>query len=366
MDQSKLDELRKLLQKRHQEPKRGLEQNSNGENFKAPNFETQNSEVLNFEVSNSEFLNFEAPNSKFLNYKSSNSEASNSETINSDPGALNLKAELEAEAAQNSAFENNAEPQNFISDDGGFLQQNSKARDYDKDPIILKNYEYIYIYQKLLIVFSLFIGGVFAIIVNFDWKASGAVDYSAKDGIYMILFLSFLSLFIILPELIDNIKERPTIRLKNNKIEFYEKDKIAHVEQCENLQHNMDWSFFIGNFKGKREWLYLFMAALLCLVFMTIDLVVVRWFLSFALFQFVGNILIKFIFCLVLGKSGDRRFSLFPALRVGEPHYGHIGLFACSRYYLIPIFKNSIYFELKEYFLARHNININDLNKIYF
>ena len=216
-------------------------------------------------------------------------------------------------------------------------------------------------------VFSLFIGGVFAIIVNFDWKASGAANYSANDGICMILFLSFLSLFIILPELIDYKKEGPTIQLKNNQIEFYEKDKIAYVEQCENLQHNMDWSFFIGNFKGKRGLLYMFMAAvLLCLVFMTIDLVVARWFLSFALFQFAGNILVKFIFCLVLGKSGDRRFSLFPALRVGEPHYGHIGLFACSRYYLIPIFKNSIYFELKEYFLARHNININDVDKIYF
>lgn len=239
-----------------------------------------------------------------------------------------------------------------------------QTRDYDKEPIILKNYEYLY--QKLLMVFSFFIGGVFAIIVNFDWKASSAANYSANDGICMILFLSFLSLFIILPELIDYKKERPTIRLKNNQIEFYEKDKIAYVEQCENLQHNMDWSFFIGNFKGKREWLYLFMAALLCLVFMTIDLVVVRWFLSFALFQFVGNILVKCIFCLVLGKSGDRRFSLFPALRVGEPHYGHIGLFACSRYYLILIFRNSIYFELKEYFLARHNININDVDKIYF
>lgn len=239
-----------------------------------------------------------------------------------------------------------------------------QARDYDKYPIILKNYEYLY--QKLLMVFSLFIGGVFAIIVNFDWKTSDAVDYSVKDGICMILFLSFLSLFIILPELIDYKKERPTIRLKNNQIEFYEKDKIAYVEQCENLQHNMDWSFFIGNFKGKRGLLYMFMAVLLCLVFMTIDLVAARWFLSFALFQFAGNILVKFIFCLVLGKSGDRRFSLFPALRVGEPHYGHIGLFACSRYYLIPIFKNSIYFELKEYFLARHNININDVDKIYF
>jgi len=324
MDQSRLEELKRLLQKRHEEPKRGLEQNSDGDNFKA----------------------------------------SNSKTKNSDPDALNLETESETEADQNSACVNNAEPQNSISDDSGSLQQNSKARNYDKYPIILKNYEYLY--QKLLMVFSLFIGGVFAIIVNFDWKASGAADYSVKDSIYMILFLSFLSLFIILPELIDYRKERPMIQLKNNQIEFYEKDKIAYVEQCENLQHNMDWSFFIGNFKGKREWLYPFMAALLCLVFMTIDLVVARWFLSFALFQFVGNILVKFIFCLVLGKSGDRRFSLFPALRVSEPHYGHIGLFACSRYYLILIFRNSIYFELKEYFLARHNININDVDKIYF
>ena len=349
MDQGRLEELKRLLQKQHQEPKRGLEQNSNGENSKAPNSEIQNSEVSNFEVSNSESLNSRDPNS----------EASNSETLNSDPSALNS----EAEAAQNSACVNNAEPQNSISYDSGSLQHNPKARDYDKYPIILKNYEYLY--QKLLMVFSLFIGGVFAIIVNFDWKASGAVDYSVKDAIYMILFLSFLSLFIILPELIDYRKERPTIRLKNNQIEFYEKDKIAYVEQCENLLHNMDWSFFIGNIKGKRGLLYMFMAVLLCLVFMPIDLVVARWFLSFALFQFAGNILVKFIFCLVLGKSGDRRFSLFPALRVGEPHYGHIGLFACSRYYLIPIFRNSIYFELKEYFLTRHNININDVDKIY-
>ena len=244
MDQSKLDELRKLLQKRHEEPKRGLEQNSNGENFKVPNFETQNSEASNFEasnfeVSNSEFLNFESPNSevsnsKFLNYKSSNSEASNSENINSDPDALNL----EIGVAQNSACKNSAEQQNFTSNDSGSLQQSPKARDYDKYPIILKNYEYLY--QKPLMVFSLFIGGVFAIIVNFDWEAGDAVDYSANDGIYMILFLLFLSLFIILPELIDYRKERPMIQLKNNQIKFYEKDKIAYVEQCENLQHNMD------------------------------------------------------------------------------------------------------------------------------
>ena len=136
-----------------------MEQNSNGENFKAPNFETQNSEVLNFEVSNSEFLNFEAPNSKFLNYKSSNSEASNSETINSDPGTLNLKAELEAEAAQNSACENNAKQQNFISDDSGSLQQSPKARDYDKYPIIVKNYERLLISTITFLYAPMILGG---------------------------------------------------------------------------------------------------------------------------------------------------------------------------------------------------------------
>lgn len=302
MDQSRLEELRKLLNNKHSDAKQNLTEGLYPKNFNA------------------------------FDFKNLKLEDASSKTLNSDDTAINKSSEVQ-------------------------------ARDYDKDPIILKNYEYLY--QKLLMVFSLFIGGVFAIIVNFDWKASGAANYSANDGICMILFLSFLSLFIILPELIDYRKERQTIRLKNNQIEFYEKDKIAYVEQCENLQHNMDWSFFIGNFKGKRGLLYMFMAVLLCLVFMTIDLVVARWFLSFALFQFVGNILVKFIFCLVLGKSGDRRFSLFPALRVGEPHYGHIGLFACSRYYLIPIFRNSIYFELKEYFLTRHNININDVDKIY-
>ncbi len=164
MDQGRLEELKRLLQKRHQEPKRGSEQNSNGENFKVPNSEIQNSEasnfeVLNFEASNSESLNYRAPNSKFLNYKSSNFEASNSETLNSDPGALNS----EAEADQNSAYENKAEPQNFISDDNGSLQQNYKARDYDKDPIIIKDYAF-YDYMKYSTIATL-IGCLFFISV---------------------------------------------------------------------------------------------------------------------------------------------------------------------------------------------------------
>ena len=179
MDENRLKELKKLLQKRHQEPKRGLEQNSNGKNSKAPNSEIQNSEVSNFEVSNFEARNSEASNfkaqnsedsnSKFLNYKSSDSEVSNSESMNSKaPNFATDALNLEAEAAQYSARGNNTEQQNFTSNDSGSLQQNSKARDYDKNPLIIKDHTY-YDYMKYSIIptmVGLLVALAFATIVN--------------------------------------------------------------------------------------------------------------------------------------------------------------------------------------------------------
>ena len=174
MDQSGLEELKRLLQKRHQEPKRGLEQNSNGENsgtsnfgvsnFKAQNSEISNSEVSNFEASNFRTLNFEASNFEILISEPPNFESLNSKAPNSAPDALNL----EAEADQNSACVNNIEQQNFISDDSGALPQNSKARDYDKNPLIIKDHTY-YDYMKYSIIptmVGLLIALAFATIVN--------------------------------------------------------------------------------------------------------------------------------------------------------------------------------------------------------
>jgi len=174
MDQNRLEELKKLLQKRHQEPKRGLEQNSNGENsgtsnfgvsnFKAQNSEISNSEASNFEASNFRTLNFEASNFEILNSEPPNFESLNSKAPNSATDALHL----EAKAAQNSACENSAEQQNFISDDSGSLRQNSKARDYDKNPLIIKDHTY-YDYMKYSIVptmVGLLIALAFATIVN--------------------------------------------------------------------------------------------------------------------------------------------------------------------------------------------------------
>ena len=227
MDQNRLEELKRLLQKRHQEPKQGLVQNFNGENsgtsnfgvsnFKAQNSEISNSEASNFEASNFGTLNFEASNFEILNSEPPNFESLNSKAPNSDPDALNL----ETEANQNSACVNNIEQQNFISDDSGVLPQNSKARDYDKEPIIIKDHTYyefmIYQFPALLIGFIIFL--TFATIVN---------PVSLK---------TFRMLPSILVSLLTVIRDKDGMyfEFKNDKILYYYKNKIRKIFELNSI-----------------------------------------------------------------------------------------------------------------------------------
>ena len=133
MDQNRREELKRLLDERRSNVKQNLDRELDAENS-----ETENFEIENFEVSN-----FEAPNSEASNFKAQNSEVSNSESMNSKaPNFATDALNLETEADQNSACENNAEQQNFILDDSGSLRQNSKARDYDKYPLVIKDHTY--------------------------------------------------------------------------------------------------------------------------------------------------------------------------------------------------------------------------------
>nr|WP_315055975.1 hypothetical protein [uncultured Campylobacter sp.] len=169
MDQNRLEELKRLLDERRSNAKQNRSEELGVENSKTENSETENSETSNFkaqnsEVSNFESLNPESSNSEFPSSEISNYQTQNSKVPNSAPDALNL----EAEADQNSACANNIEQQNFISDDSGVLPQNSKARDYDKEPIVIKDHTY-YDYMKYSIIptmVGLLIALAFATIVN--------------------------------------------------------------------------------------------------------------------------------------------------------------------------------------------------------
>nr|WP_314378746.1 hypothetical protein [uncultured Campylobacter sp.] len=350
MDQSRFEELKRLLQKRHQEPKRGLEQNSNGENFKVPNFETRNSEVSNSEFLSSEPPSSEVSNSKFLNYKYSNFEASNSETLNSATNDLNL----EAKAAQYSAFENNAEPQNFISDDSGSLQQNSKARDYDKEPIAIKNYEKFFVYSSLVLLLPISTLHAFLIIDFINHDDIDIVQYFA------ILFIILLSMVII--SVFTIIRPRQEIKFTNNYIEFISDGLVE--KRCEIDENALSLNFSIGILAssyeiGKSEKIFLyFIAIFMCLTWWNIFFIAVS-------FTYLFGFLLNFILYLFINRN-LKGFRILPFIRIARPSYGRWfrNKPVYPRYYLVYLYNQKIYDEIKEYFLLK-NVNINNVKKDY-
>ena len=344
MDQSGLEKLKKLLQKRHQEPKQGLEQNSNGENFKVPNFETRNSEVSNSEVLNS----------KSLNYRAQNFEASNFETLKSHPDALNLKAELEAEADQNSACDNNAEPQNSISDDSGALPQNSKARDYDKEPIVIKNYEKFFVYSFLVLLLPISTLHAFLIIDFINHDDIDIVQYFA------ILFIILLSTVII--SIFTVICPRQEIKFTNNYIEFISDDLVE--KRCEIDENALSLNFSIGILAssyeiGKSEKIFLcFIVIFMCVTWWDIFFIAI-------FFTYLFGFLLNFILYLFINKN-LKGFKALPFIRIARPSYGRWfrNKPVYPRYYLVYLHNQKIYDEIKEYFLQK-SVNINNVKKDY-
>ena len=340
MDQGRLEELKRLLQKRHQEPKRGLEQNSNGENFKAPNSETKNSEVSNFEVSNSEFLNSEPPNLESLNSKAPNSATND----------LNL----EAEADQNSACDNNAEPQNFISDDSGALPQNSKARDYDEDPIIIKNYEKFFVYSFLVLLLPISTLHAFLIIDCINHEDIDIVQYFA------ILFIILLSTVII--SIFTIIHSRQEIKFTNKYIQFISDGLVE--KRCEIDENALSLNFSIGILAssyeiGKSEKIFLyFIAIFMCVTWWNIFFIAV-------FFTYLFGFLLNFILYLFINRN-LKGFRALPFIKIARPSYGRWfrNKPIYPRCYLVYLYNQKIYDEIKEYFL-RKSVNINNIKKDY-
>ena len=192
MDQNRLEELKRLLDER-----RGGAKQNRSEELDFENSETENSETENSEVSNSEIQNSKAPNFA--------------------TDALNLEAGTD----QNFAFENNAEQQNFTSNDSGSLRHNFKARDYDKEPIIIKDHTYyeFMIYQFPALLIGLIIFLTFATIVN---------PVSLK---------TFRMLPSILVSLLTVIRDKDGMyfEFKSDKILYYYKNKIHKIFELNSI-----------------------------------------------------------------------------------------------------------------------------------
>lgn len=166
MNEARLKELKKILNERRQ----NLEQGSQED------FSAQNSDALNFDTPESDTSNSNASNFNASDLNITNSKALNSNDKNSDD--LNLNAE------RGRKFQN-------LDPDNTTLFKNSNVRNYDKDPIVIKNYEKFFVYAHLLVFLQ-----VSGLLISFIWDIVdfGHIyvdDYS--EACIMILLIAVIT-----------------------------------------------------------------------------------------------------------------------------------------------------------------------------
>ena len=315
MDQGRLEELKRLLDERRSNTKQNLDRELDAENSDAQNSDTSNSNASNFDASD---LN--STNSKALNFNDKNSYD------------LNLNMERDRK------FQN-LDPANAI------LFKNSNARNYDKDPIIIKNYEKFFVYAHLLVFLQ-----VSGLLLSFIWDI---VDFGY---IYVDDYLEaciMILLIAVITYIFTAIRNKREIRFTDQYIEFLDKGVVKR--QCKVEKDKLCKNFSTQNFSTS----WFIAGIILCIGSLGIILVIL-------FFMYVANVFIKFVvyFCINKGIKG---FKIFPFIKVDEPWHGgylYYSVVVSAHYYLIYLYSSEIYDEVREYFLQK-NINIDYIKKDY-
>lgn len=233
------------------------------------------------------------------------------------------------------------------------------SRDYDKEPIILKNYEEAY--QVLLVISPFMIGMTTAIYICGNNNYTSGIEI-VTGCIYVLL----LVLFFVLLEFIGYKKEQPVLKIKNSSIEFYKKGKRVFVSKRDDLRKFIYKPFFTISSKP-RNWLYWLAMVPVFFYIITLSLDIAYMVFCIIAFYLVGNLLTKFFMCFILGGR-NAKFSSFPVICIDEPHdtEGSFWGVPHNSYYMVTIFDKEAYKEVKGYFLSKHGVNIDEIDKIYF
>ena len=242
------------------------------------------------------------------------------------------------------------------------FNKSKNLRDYDKNPIELYDCEVFY--GSLVITIPL----LCAIAIPISIKA--LFDNEALADIILGNFIAFgiITVLIIVFLIFINPK-KSKILIKNSIVEFYEVKsndlKLKKKIELTNLNEIVCKPIF--SYSKNKD----IKAILVCIFIFSLAICVAIsffFFIGVLIFGFFGLLLVNFILYLIIGKSGDRFFTIFPKIVIAKPYlmsYGG-GNFLPPQYYSLIICNHSKYSEIKKYFLNLHNINIDNVEKIYF
>ena len=320
MNEARLEELKKILNERHQNLEQGSQEDFSAQNFDGENFNTSKSVNSNLNV---------------LNFDASDLNNTDSKTLNSNDrnlDGLNLNAE------RGRKFQN-------LDPDNAILFKNSKARDYDKEPIIIKNYEKFFVYARLFIILP--VSGLPLLLIR------DIIDFGYISTYEYLLSCMALLLIAVITYIFTAIRNKREIRFTDQYIEFLDKGVVKR--QCKVEEEVLRRNFSTENFCTSS----FIVLVVLCVGSLGLFLVAL-------IFIYIINMLLKLIVYFYINRS-LKGFKIFPFIKVDEPWHGgylYYSVVVSAHYYLIYLYSSQIYDEVREYFLQK-NINIDYIKKDY-
>ncbi|WP_298050372.1 hypothetical protein [uncultured Campylobacter sp.] len=320
MNEARLEELKKILNERRQNLEQGSQENSDAQNFDALNFDTSKSDTSNLNASNFDASDLNNTDSKTLNSNDRNLDG------------LNLNAE------RGRKFQN-------LDPDNAILFKNSKARDYDKEPIIIKNYEKFFVYARLFIILP--VSGLPLLLIR------DIIDFGYINTYEYLLSCMALLLIAVITYIFTAIRNKREIRFTDQYIEFLDKGVVKR--QCKAEEEVLRRNFSTENFRTSS----FIVLVVLCVGSLGLFLVAL-------IFMYITNMLLKLIVYFYINHS-LKGFKIFPFIKVARPGYGkylYNAVVVSAHYYLIYLYSSEIYDEVRKYFLQK-NINIDYIKKDY-
>ena len=212
-------------------------------------------------------------------------------------------------------------------------QNNPNFRNYDENPLIIQSYEEFFVLT--LLVSSFLFACILAGILN---------ELRWREVPQELLWLSLIPMsYIIIVAIFQKFKfKNHKIKFTNSYIEFYDYGKLKR--QCKILEDELARPFFTECTMKKSKFDILFNLFILLVIILTYFLI------SF----YLANLILKFLFYIFASKS-LKNFKIFPFIQVDKPHHTvpMYGALLSARYYLIYLYNDEIYKEVKKYFLQK-------------
>lgn len=257
-------------------------------------------------------------------------------------------------------FENwnkNVKKRNLNSNENANLND-SNQRDYDKEPIIIKNpYEF---FLSNLFFFS-HCGTMLILLVFVDYMGIAKIK-----NIFLWAFFGVGVLHIVATFYYYIIKNKCETKFTNNTIEFIINGETKRVKNLSDLEP------IVKTFRLLTPSSLTEMIVFNLLIFFMVALVkMVHYLIAYYVIYLLLNCLFKFVFHLILGGN-LKDFSLFPAITIY--HYEVLAS-AFSRagsagwndmrgkFHMVYIIKHQDYLDLQKYFYDKKHINLNLVEK---